>query len=573
MASATRVRSSRARYRFYSNEVQRGQPLPPRQSTARDDSAHHYYSESLHHALTTVGRFFKFAAIGGVGLGLAVTAAWEGAHQWVEYHELAPIPQNLPDPFEWGRELERWTAPLGKGGTDPRLGLKGRHFVRAAWISLNWAHGSDASIIQATRSGADSAAFNDNSLVTAVVYLDSALSIALRKPEIARGDGTMDRTVVDLNTLRASVLARIGSLDALKSASSIYLQVHDALLREGKNSDAARMAVKLGDISARLNETDAAIGWWKAAIELVGRASEPLYSQSDKTGEPKPVIDTSPLMDTLSSASTYLPQSAYSQRTLMSALVPLSAHYATSRKLQEALAIESAMFAITLKLLPQTPPSSSPSPSRIDESGALHDSFLFHRDALLRIHAAEVLYAFRNVPSSSHASSVPKSPSFFQGLFRKLAYSSASPFEPDSIPACLALLKYAISSTEYVINSLTQEPISPPKSDLPLPPPDPFAPLNSDLASSPLLRAPSEVLLRQAKRTASHAYNLTGLVLEEQGDKEQALEHFERALEWAGGREGHDERNAIQSEWKSVWVNYVRVREAVLNQGLGEKKE
>jgi hypothetical protein len=64
-----------------------------------------------------------------------------------------------------------------------------------------------------------------------------------------------------------------------------------------------------------------------------------------------------------------------------------------------------------------------------------------------------------------------------------------------------------------------------------------------------LLRAPSEVLLCQAKRTATHAHNLTGVMLEEQGGPVQALDHFERAVERAGGREGHDERHAIQSEW------------------------
>ncbi|KAF9508684.1 hypothetical protein BS47DRAFT_1332579 [Hydnum rufescens UP504] len=525
---------SRTRYRLYSNEVPQRQRSPPSQSPARDEPAHQYYSESLQHALTVVGRFFKFAAVGGLGLGLAVAIAWEGAHQWVEYHELASVPQTLPDPFEWGLELERWTGPRGNGGTHSRLGWKGRHFVRAAWISLNWAFGTDASIIQASRPGAaDSIALNDEALVKALVYLDSALAVANHKAEMSREDGTMDQTILDLHTLRASVLARIGDPHALKSASSIYNLVYDALLREGRTSDAARMAVKLGDISARLNHSDTAIGWWKKAVELIGAMiNNPAPKHASSRG-----------------SEEYLPRSPYSQRILMSALVSLSGHYATSRKFRDTLATDFAMFTITPELLGRALKPSSPALSSVEGSKSLHYSFILHRDALLRIHAAEVFYALRD---PSRSSDTP-------------------------VPLYLTSLQTAISSSEAVIRLLTQGPSatpipSPTSAVTPTASPAPLAPLSPKFASSPLLSAPSEVLLRQAKRTATHAHNLTGIVLEEQGDTEQALDHFERALEWAGGREGHDERHAIQSEWKSVWVNYVRAREAVLNKVPSENK-
>ena len=59
------------------------------------------------------------------------------------------------------------------------------------------------------------------------------------------------------------------------------------------------------------------------------------------------------------------------------------------------------------------------------------------------------------------------------------------------------------------------------------------------------------------------------------GSAEKALECYERALGWAGvaadraGGIGKASEGTLESEWKLLWANYVRVRDAVRQQ---EKK-
>jgi hypothetical protein len=87
------------------------------------------------------------------------------------------------------------------------------------------------------------------------------------------------------------------------------------------------------------------------------------------------------------------------------------------------------------------------------------------------------------------------------------------------------------------------------------------------------MRKPAKSLLRDARRTAAEAWNLMGILKEGEKDgAEHALECYERALGWAGvaadrsGGIGEPGEGTPEAEWKVLWNNYVRVREATRKQ-------
>jgi hypothetical protein len=100
---------------------------------------------------------------------------------------------------------------------------------------------------------------------------------------------------------------------------------------------------------------------------------------------------TLPLMPVIPST---LPSSPSTQCTLASALVSLSAYYATSGQLHEAQAVEESSLDLLRSI--RFPDSSFPSPAQ-----TLHALYIFHRSSLISTHLAEVLYASKNPPSRS----------------------------------------------------------------------------------------------------------------------------------------------------------------------------
>jgi hypothetical protein len=70
----------------------------------------------------------------------------------------------------------------------------------------------------------------------------------------------------------------------------------------------------------------------------------------------------------------------------------------------------------------------------------------------------------------------------------------------------------------------------------------------------------AESLLRDAQRSTAASYNMLGILYELQGSK-QALNCFEKSLWWYGGYEGPADW-VPEAEWKAVWDNCVRCREA-----------
>jgi len=86
------------------------------------------------------------------------------------------------------------------------------------------------------------------------------------------------------------------------------------------------------------------------------------------------------------------------------------------------------------------------------------------------------------------------------------------------------------------------------------------------------MKKPAKSLLRDARRSAAEVWNLLGMLHENKGDANSlktALDCYERALGWAGvatnGTRGGVKtgEGILEAEWKVLWGNYCRLREAV----------
>ncbi|PSR76059.1 hypothetical protein PHLCEN_2v8721 [Hermanssonia centrifuga] len=468
-------------------------------------------------------RFLKYSAIGFVAVTLTTINAFECAHIWVENIELAAEKDEEVKKWQWDVESERWSGGSG-GGTDPGLGFLGRHAVRAAWMAQNWGIGSEGSVMSSNAfSGRARSGVSGLNVVEARLEVaQSFLNIALKYAQERSASGQLRaQTIAELLARHANIMERMGQRDALYEARSEYERVWAG--QPGKGIDAARTAVKLGDLSRRLGEYEDALSWWSRAMYLVKGSSG---------AAPAEILATVP---------DSVPTEPLAQRTFVSTLVSLSAFYATTGQLRKAKAVEESSLAL-LQSIPQSKTSESASPPE-----SLHAFYILHRSALLSIHLAEVLYARSKKQTSS-----------------------------------LEWLARAAESSERVALSLTGLPaIHPdaPESKIPHPP-STDAPLISVYAKSISLKRPAKSLLRDARRTAAEAWNLTGILTESHdtpGSKERALECYERALGWAGvaadraGGIGRPGEGTLEDEWKALWSNYVRVREAVKNKASGNK--
>lgn len=459
-------------------------------------------------------RFLLFSAIGLFTVSLTTLTAFEGAHQWVERVELAPELDEEARKWQWDLEAESWTGGE-RGGTDPALGYWGRHVVRGAWMALYWGTGSDTSVIGSDAfSGRGGAGAGTLNIIEArLEYTQAFLTAAMQAAEERMASGTLrPNTIGDLLTRHANVMERMGTKDALFEARAEYERVWAG--QPGKGPLAAKTALKLGDINKRLGEKEDALAWWARALQLV-------QGKTSAESPAEPVIPDTP------------PSEPSAQRTFISTLVSLSAFYATSGQLRQAQAVEENALTL-IRSIRQPESFTETSPPQ-----ALHALYILHRSSLLSIHLAEVLYALRQKPVAS-----------------------------------IEWLARAAESAERVALTLSGlPPIHPdaPQSDIPHPPAS-DKPLIPAYAKSVSMKRPAASLLRDSRRTAAEAWSLMGLLAEASdapGSKEKALDCYERALGWAGvasdgpsgiGKAGE---GTLESEWKILWSNYVRAREAV----------
>ncbi|KAI0748087.1 hypothetical protein C8Q80DRAFT_1170078 [Daedaleopsis nitida] len=495
--------------RHVSNDSRPPTPLP------REAAPEPYLSDSFAtHTMFTIDlfkRFLKFTAIGMFTVAFTTLTVFEGAHMYVEHVGLAAETDEETKKWEWDLEAERWTGSP-KGGTDSALGFSGKHAVRSAWMVMNWGTGSSTSVV-------GSKAFSGQGATLAPVqasleYAQEFLRIATEIAEQASAKGkSHPMTLTALLARRADVVERMGTRNALDEARSEYERVWANLGAQGVQ--AARIALKLGDLNRRLGDTEDALSWWARSIQLTGGQDKPT------TSDVPPTVPES------------IPSSPMAQRTLVSSLVSLSAYYATTGQLRQAQALEESSLTL-LRALPSPQSFDSATPPQ-----ALHLLYVLHRSSILSIHLAEVLYALRTKPATS-----------------------------------VEWLSRAAESSERVALSLSGLPPTHPDapgSKIPHPPAS-ETPLVPAYTKSPSMSGPAKALLRDARRTAAEAWNLIGVLTEGSGSPDahtKALECFERALGWAGvgrdkaGEIGKPGEGTLETDWKVFWSNYVRAREAV----------
>ena len=445
---------------------------------------------------------FKLSAIAVFAVGSSVALAFEGTHQYVEHVQLAP--ESDPDIRKWGWNslTERWTGDPRRGGTDPALGIRGRHIVRAAWMASNWGVGHNTAVVNSNANPTTGLPGPGGSRVidAALQKTDHFLRSAIRIAEEKAASGTLGpSTLNDLLLHHASVLERLG-----ESSRGICKSEYE---RAWAISPDPHVAWKLGDLNSRSGQTDDALAWWTRAILLA----------CDKKSDGR-----EPILAVPSTA----PSSPQAQRTLASALVSVSAFYATSGQFKKAQQVEES----ALNLIRSIPPPASLATA--SPAQALHALFLLHRSSLLSIHLAEVLHAQKQPSMTS-----------------------------------IQWLTSAAESSERIAYALTGLPLDgfqrrdsvPQSQDRPL--------LRTYLSSHSMNRVASN-LLRDASRTAAEAWHLIG-VLHEASDGQasgKALMCYERAVEWAGKTVPQSDAKVagdgtLEAEWNALWKNYTRLRQ------------
>jgi hypothetical protein len=511
------------------------------------------YAGPAAYTVSFIGRTIKYVIYGTLGLGVTAYLGFEGAHAYVEHVSLA-APSRAPDgdEYAWADENQAWTGGA-KGGTDPRLGWRGRHALRGAWICWEWGAGDSGGTIQRRHPefrkgmiGASPVNRVDRGYELADEYIDAAIRVAEQKglvfpPNLpglreAGPAGLLnplvqaDPTALDLLALKAGVLERMGP-DTLDHARELYERVATAYAtteigREGpvRTARAMRLAHKLGDLAQRAGEPDEARAWWawgleRAALELPG-ASAPVVAPSNgwwpfggKTAAPLPES---------AAPSTTLP--APIVRAAVSILVSASAASAQAGALPTAAAVQ----AEALRLLPPAVKPSIPGPGQ--GASGLQSLWEAQRRALLTLHAASVAHA--------------------QGTKRVSPLEMSAQAADDS-EALLAIL-------------------------------NPTLPTALALPRGNPCTQPAKRLVRDTLTTGAEAYYTEAALLERSAvrrDKSDALhrlehaaESYERAMSLSAAEEGQmpaagfGEEDAIGrgEEWTRYWRGYVRVRDKMV---------
>lgn len=303
----------------------------------------------------------KFSVFGTFTFGIA----YEGLHLYVEHIQLAP--DSDPELRKWGW-TERWTGDPNHGGTDPALGLRGRHLVRAAWMASNWSSGHSTVVVNPSTDtteglpGPGGSRVVDVNLQRTDEFLRSAIQIAEKK--LASG-------ALSSSTLHSLLLHHASVLERLEDTTS-----KSQYERAWAMSPEAHVAWKLGDLNSRLGQTDDALAWWGRAILLA-------CGKNSDSREPVPMVPS------------IAPSSPQAQRTLTSALVSLSSFYATSGQFKKAQQVEESALDLIRSIPPPTSLATA-SPAQ-----ALHALYLLHRSSLLSVHLAEVLHAQKKPSSTS----------------------------------------------------------------------------------------------------------------------------------------------------------------------------
>lgn len=552
----------------YASHLPSSSRAPPAPLKMPLDMPREDYAAPAMYTLSYMSRIIRFLIYGVVSLGAAGLMTYEGMHLWIEHVALGAPAGSVASihreeggsdsSYGWQEENTSWTGGA-KGGTDPRLGFKARHALRAAWICKEIGAGGPGSIGSARSSGAGhgaraelggmigNAAMRvnrvDRGYELAEEYIDVAISAARRKgmvfppnlsgarsgPEYlasqSGGSVPVDSTAVDLLLLKAGILERISTHDSLLHAKDLYEQVLASTVAASANiggsSEASkvRLAGKIGDLESMTGGDG--MRWWEWGMQRAGLDSISVpkleeriegvevkqakqqsrgwgwFGAGSKVSETTPHAIAEPPTTTV---ATSLPDlSPALLRATLSTLIHAEAHLAQTGQLAQASHLQDLALSL---ILPRTASSSTST----TPAATLHNLWLSHRSALISLHKTSVAHAQRQ-------------------------------------PA----LDLATSSTDSA------------EAIIPYLPPIP--------ARSNILHQATKLLHRDALLLAAEANYTKALLLEKKGGEavdhlEMALEGFERAMALSG-MEGGGEEGVKGEEWARYWKGYARVKERI----------
>uniref|UniRef100_V5ESZ9 Uncharacterized protein n=2 Tax=Kalmanozyma brasiliensis (strain GHG001) TaxID=1365824 RepID=V5ESZ9_KALBG len=427
------------------------------------------------YTISRIARIITFSALGVATIGVV---SFEAAHQYVEHVAMpaaSSSSRTTSDEYGWGELAleESWSGSPTRTGTDPRLGIKGRHAVRSAWMSANWGGGISPSVLLGggaagnsglgrtaiTSMGAAKTLQVEDGMILAMQYLNLAVKIAASKGiklpdtdsiragfvgEAAAKEQlrNVDPLAMALEARLASVKERQGSRGALESAIASYEKLYDigSLTNEGRSENASRLvrlATKVGDLYSALGQRGDAEEWLNRAVsiaatagastpEMQGKqieevpAEEPQkassggwFSRSKAPAAAKAATPTEAVAaapPTPTLGSDAAPTPALT-RSLITALVSKSAlHAHTPTPTSLQQALQTQMSALQLSTAELNRLVATPASSGPAE---LHRLWLTHHQSILDLHVAETMFALTRGAVSGTASKLI--PAWFRG--------------------------------------------------------------------------------------------------------------------------------------------------------------
>jgi hypothetical protein len=445
---------------------------------------------------------------------------FEALHQYVETGPMG-YPSRGNDEWGWEDEVQGWTGGP-KGGTDPRLGWKARHALRAAWMCQNWGAGDaslssrqgffepdyiavkgmigvDPDVVRPDRGFEMANGFFDIALeagrVRGLVFPPTLSVLRPAGPPTSINPIQGDPAVVDILLLKANGLERLGTQAALGQAKEIYEQVVASTHSDSSPVHEARvmrLAAKVGSLCARMGDGEEALAWWGWGLQRVG-LELPSRVQEVKT-EARTWLGKSPEPEQ-AVLPTSLPPPIL--RATISLLISSATHLATQSHVPGAASLQTT----ALTILPA--PAPIPQPNATTAPATLHHTWIEQRSSLLALHLASTSYALGR-------------------------------------PA-LNLATVATTRSDDVLSALTPIPPLYTKS---------FGPI-------------AKQLHRDALLTAAEAAYTRGVLLERQLNPPLniAAECFERAMSLNASESGSSEPAEMGREWQKYWDSHARVKQ------------